>query len=97
MHRVVPIKPADGIECTIYIVDTIIDPDLVAIVDSILDHDLSCPALRLLDQTFEYRPAHALGGKAAAVQNANLHDRFYPFCIRFVSSRNRRPAGNERI
>jgi hypothetical protein len=51
----------------------------------------------LIDNALEYGPTHALGGQAATVQNANLYDRFYPFCVRFGGCRNRRPAGNERV
>jgi hypothetical protein len=43
VHRVVPIIPAYGIERAIYVVDTIINPDLIAILDSIFGHGLTCP------------------------------------------------------
>jgi hypothetical protein len=43
VHRVVPKKPAYGIERTIYVVDTIINVDEVAILDPIFGHGLTCP------------------------------------------------------
>jgi hypothetical protein len=42
VHRDVSIEPADGIARAINIVDTIVNPDLVAIFDSIFGHDLIC-------------------------------------------------------
>jgi hypothetical protein len=36
-----PKKPAHGIERTVYVVDTIINPDLVAILDLIFGHGLN--------------------------------------------------------
>ena len=53
--------------------------------------------LRLIDNALEYWLAHALGDQAATVQNSNLHDWFYPFCIQFGGRRKRRFAGNERL
>jgi hypothetical protein len=43
VHRVVPVKSAYGIERTIYVVDTIINPHLIAILDPIFCHGLICP------------------------------------------------------
>ena len=45
VHRVVPKEPAHGIERAVYVVDTIINPDLVAILDPIFGHGLNLPAL----------------------------------------------------
>jgi hypothetical protein len=39
----VPIEPAYGIERTIYVVDTIVNPDLIAILGPIFGHGLSRP------------------------------------------------------
>ena len=38
VHRVVPKKPAHGIERAVYVVDTIINPDLVATLNPIFGH-----------------------------------------------------------
>ena len=43
VHRIVPKKAAHGIERAIDVVDTIINPDLVAILDPIFGHGLICP------------------------------------------------------
>ncbi|MGH6741321.1 MAG: hypothetical protein ACREDY_20255, partial [Bradyrhizobium sp.] len=43
VHRIVSIEPAHGIECAIHVVDTIINPDLIAIPDPIFGHGLICP------------------------------------------------------
>jgi hypothetical protein len=40
VRRVVPKKPAYRIERTIYVVDTIINPDVVAILDPIFGHGI---------------------------------------------------------
>jgi hypothetical protein len=40
VHRIVPKKAAYGIERAIYVIDTIINPDLVTILDPIFGHDL---------------------------------------------------------
>lgn len=45
VHRIVPKKPAHGIERAIYVVDTIINPDRVAILDPIFDHRSNLSAL----------------------------------------------------
>ena len=50
-----------------------------------------------LDKALEYRSAHTLRGQAATMHNTNLHDRFYPFCIRFGGCRDRLPADDERV
>jgi hypothetical protein len=43
VHRVVPKRPAYGIERAIYVVDTIINPNLIAILGPIFGHALICP------------------------------------------------------
>ena len=43
VHPEVSIEPAHGIGRTINIIDTIVDPDLVAIFDPIFGHGLICP------------------------------------------------------
>ena len=43
VHRVVSKEPAYGIERAIYVIDTIINPTLVAILGAIFRHALICP------------------------------------------------------
>ena len=44
--------------------------------------------LRLIDNALEYWLAHAFRVQAATVQNSNLDDWFYPFCIRLGAVEN---------
>ena len=53
VHRVVPKKPAHGIERAVYVVDTIINPDLVAILDLIFGHGLNLSGARMNERSAE--------------------------------------------